>query len=77
MSIGDKPIIGITAAQQAAASAKQIANAAEAAQTAINAVPGAWPRKNIVLTPCCPAWGLRPAQSSQWLRWELRRRFRS
>ena len=49
MSIGDKPIIGITAAQQAAASAKQIANAAEAAQTAINAVPGAWPRKNIVL----------------------------
>ena len=45
----DKPIVGINAAQQAAATAQQVANAAEAAQTALTAVPGAWPKKNIIL----------------------------
>jgi hypothetical protein len=45
----DKPIIGINAAQQAAATAQQVANAAEAAQTALTAVPGDSPEKNTVL----------------------------
>jgi hypothetical protein len=45
----DKPIVQINAAQQAAATAKQIAAATEAASTALTAVPGAWPEKNIVL----------------------------
>jgi hypothetical protein len=47
--MNDKPIVGITAAQQAAATAQQVANAAEAAQTALTAVPGDVPQKNLLL----------------------------
>ena len=77
MSIGDKPIIGITAAQQAAASGNKSPTQPRPRRPRSTPSPALGRGSNISSSPCCPAWGLRPAQSSQWLRWELRRRFRS